>query len=269
MAGAILRRGKGSLRPLVVSYFAGSRELIDAVSDHTCVVGIGDSSPGFFRSASTKNPLLNDLIEDLLPRVGAEAFFPIVLMGFSAGCQAVRMQLIAEQFPTATLTVDGVHSSLPPQSWQIDVWRRWFEKCGADVPTTAPNEASGSDGRPVAIVTLTQIVPPTFTGTRATMEAVTGWDLPPGTKTDPGRSQSGNLIIYSYPGGQAEAHLDQARRVLPAKLRELAECLGFAPGDPPTPGQSVQPCGRKSGGSLVGLLVLALASGAVWWLVRK
>jgi hypothetical protein len=68
-----------------------------------------------------------------------------VLGGWSAGCSGIRARLIELnerasrdlKFPDgaavlnrlrALVLADGTHASLPPQPWQLDVWRPWIEK---------------------------------------------------------------------------------------------------------------------------------------------
>jgi len=165
VALAVSARGSGDVRPLVVVYHGGSAS---QVSRRATVVNIGSADPGFYRTASRLNPLLNDIIAEMAARVDAVAFFPIVLVGFSAGCQGVRRQLLARQYPTATVCVDGIHASIPPANSQIEPWRIWFEKCGADL-ASGPGSGSPSADLPIARVSLTQIpTAPRYPGARRT-----------------------------------------------------------------------------------------------------
>lgn len=59
----------------------------------------------------------------------------LVLGGWSAGCSGVRKRLLESAGDPywgpklrALVLADGTHASLPPQPWQLDVWRPWVEK---------------------------------------------------------------------------------------------------------------------------------------------
>lgn len=68
--------------------------------------------------------------------VGQPAFLVdgLVLGGWSAGCLGVRKRLLEmrDLYWSSKLRglvlADGMHASLPPQPWQLDVWRPWIEK---------------------------------------------------------------------------------------------------------------------------------------------
>lgn len=47
----------------------------------------------------------------------------VVLVGWSAGCQAVRGALLAGVRPLAVLALDGTSASMPPARWQLQTWR--------------------------------------------------------------------------------------------------------------------------------------------------
>ena len=56
----------------------------------------------------------------------------LVVIGFSAGCQAVRSAIVGAEFPPherlGIVAVDGTHASLPAEKWQVAVWRKLGEE---------------------------------------------------------------------------------------------------------------------------------------------
>jgi hypothetical protein len=250
----VVQAGKGAVRPLVVAYHAGGG-LAGSVSRGTAILSY--TAPGFERHYdhfSADSPNLDTIATDFGARLDAEAFWPIVLAGFSEGCQGIRTQLLAGFAPSAILAIDGTHSSLPPLAWQLDVWRGWFERCGAQLDEPPADDCEAVEAAPIAVVTFSQIqtkhAKNPYTSTRDTMEAVTGWALPPGpSSADPAVSCSGNVWLYSFPGADAETHIDQGTRVLPEALRGLATSLGFGPGGaPPLPPSAPPAPPRAPGG---------------------
>lgn len=148
-----------------------------------------------------------------------------ILVGFSAGCQALRAHLLAGARPDAIVAVDGTHASTPPhEASQIKPWK--------------DAASSARLGGPPLVASHTSIKPPTFLSTRETLELVTGWSLP---RFAEGRRQEGNLVVRSYPGADAAAHVDQARNALPRMLAEAIEMLGRQPASVPPPDTSPSP----------------------------
>ncbi len=168
-----------------------------------------------------------------------------------------------------------MHASDPPAAWQLDVWRDWFERCGADLAAPA-DQCEVNDERPIAIQTFTQIPTFGYLSTRDTAEAITGWSWPrPVSKEQPSTLCSGNVWIHAFPGGDAAAHVDQGTRVLPAAVEGVARQLGFgpdspappppAPDEPPTPPPGDEPTPLASAArrivpavALAGALALAI-----------
>lgn len=231
------QQGTGNLRPLVVAYHVSGAALLGKVSPRTTVASyVAKPLTGAYRTTSAANPTLDDLVQQLGAQLGAEAFWPIVLVGFSEGCQGIRHQLQRKLYPAATVAIDGVHASDPPaQASQIDVWREWFTRCGADL--SSPREqCEPIEGLPIAIQTFTQIPTFDYLSTSATARAITGWTWPRAASADdPATLCSGNVWIHSFPGGNAAAHEDQGQRVLPAAVEGLARELGFGPDSPAPP----------------------------------
>jgi hypothetical protein len=194
----VVQRGSG---PLVVCYLVGSHLDQD----------LRDALPGLPIVATGEAPLQGDLAGALraakaLP--GAD----LVLVGYSAGCQPVRKHLVDGVRPAAVVTIDGTHASMPPQTWQLEVWQdlaeraragecMWVASCTQQ--TYVERIAVGQPGRAMATVHV--------------LEKAVGQALPPGTGVN-----GGALRVFSYPSKDIDkqAHIDQQREVLPQLLRE-------------------------------------------------
>ena len=231
----LIQKGTGDTRPLLVQYFAAGSGL-DRLDPRTCVWGVGSTAPGFFASFSASNPRLPDLVEQAKKASGTAAFDSVVLLGFSAGNQGVRLQLREGYYPSATLCVDGVHSSSvvgPDNEWQLEVWRHWYDLCGAHLGGSPSRVAGVADrSAPIAWATASNIQPPTYASVIETQRRITNWvKMEPGaTREAPNPYSSGNVSIWCYPGGAAADHIYQAQVVLPDLLGQLATILGFGSG---------------------------------------
>lgn len=144
---------------------------------------------------------------------------PLVLVGYSAGCQPVRALLLLRVLPAAVVTIDGTHASMPPATWQIDVWRELA--------------AQARRGELVWVATCTQQlyterlpVGQRFTATRHVIERAVGQEFPAGAEL-----HEGGLHVVSYASADidAAAHVRQQREVLPAMLKRHIEqlCLAY------------------------------------------
>ncbi len=238
--------GKGHIRPLLVCYFVSialDDKIRAEVSDDTAILNL-TVPPGnqTYANLSSVNPPLPALLATWADKLGCEGFGPIVLLGFSEGCGGLRTQLLAGHTPTAIVAIDGIHSSDPPQEWQIDVWRKWFYKCGATLGPGGLGKPPEPSSPHHCRVTFSQIVPYGFRSVRKTIEQITAWgELEPGAVTDqdspnypgvPTEYRSGNVEVWSWPGVGKKAHIYQATAVLPTEVHFIASQLGFASLEP-------------------------------------
>ncbi len=207
----LVQAGSGATRPLVIVYHAGMPE--DVITQAT-----GPSACVLFDIESKYDTLDVPGSPDSLPvaiataqSLAGEAFTPspIILAAWSAGCQAVRSQLLAGYDADAIVCADGIHSATQPdQAQQIDPWRRYFAKARA--------------GERVALVSHSSIEPPTFNSVAKTLSIITGQSFDQrGPPEDPVVQRDGNLVFYSATGDDAPAHIAQARVVLPRMLADL------------------------------------------------
>ncbi len=90
--------------------------------------------PGWAIVATTTAPLsvVSSDLQAARKLVGVPSDTPVLLFGWSAGCQAVRACLISKIVdPWGVAVFDGTHANVPPADWQIDVWANLAERAGA------------------------------------------------------------------------------------------------------------------------------------------
>jgi hypothetical protein len=151
----------------------------------------------------------------------------VVLVGFSAGCQALRAYARDTRW-TALLAVDGVHSSAPPEASQIDPWRAAIASVVED-PTK----------RRACWFTYSAIDPDGFRSVRATLETIVPAWAPLGVGPSLEVAQTHTLgasrglegftdvEAFGFPGTDAAAHAAQVQVVLPRVLVWLFAELGL------------------------------------------
>jgi hypothetical protein len=215
----VVQGGSGMTRDLVVCYYIGSYAddaVRRAAPAHACV--INDT-----RSPTRRYTRLDKLGQDgMMPLADAigwakgrcdfQAVGYVIVGGFSAGGQAVRTQRMCKADPNAIFVADGNQCSSPPAAWQLVTLREYCERA--------------ADDEKVAVFSHPQIVPPTFTSTRRTMELITPFELDEsGPLDDPVETGEGNLQVWSYDGANAEAHRKQAQGVFAELLGRAVEML--------------------------------------------
>lgn len=202
-------KGEGAKRDLVVIYYLGEqgdlKERVARAAGNAIVLNDTRQPTKVYTSMATMETLSQTRAQ--AERVTGADVGRIILVGFSAGCQALRTLLLAGAQPDAIVAIDGTHSSSPPMGWQIDTWSKYAN--------------AARRGERVMVATHTMIVPPTYSSTKATLQAITGFDL-----TDPGFHSDGNLHVWGYAGNDQAAHINQARQVLPEALQFALSRLG-------------------------------------------
>lgn len=205
----LVSAGTGAARPLVCGYLIGDHldaDLRDALPG-ACLVAYdtpdGEPLPTTLRRARQL--------------AGVEAFGALVLLGFSAGVgRGVRQRLIDGAKPDAVVAIDGTHASLPPLSWQIEVWRALAERARRGealfVATHSCNTYTESLRAPHTA----------YQSTWTTLRQATGWPLGTTGPLPLGEETSeGDLHVHSYASAttDAAAHAKQQTVALPAMLR--------------------------------------------------
>lgn len=204
MAFRLVQQGEGNPRPLVVLYLVGSPldpELREALGQTPSIVAYDDPD--------------GDALPTTIARVEATtkaAVSDVILVGYSAGCKAVRRELMNGQDASGILTIDGTHADLPPAIWQIEVWRQYAERARRGerlfVATCTQNtyvETELPKGR-------------RYSSTVSVLRKVTGHALEP--SDNPAGEHDGALHVYSFSSAQTDsaAHAKQQTIVLPIML---------------------------------------------------
>jgi hypothetical protein len=151
---------------------------------------------------------------------GVSSLAPLVLLGYSAGCQGVRRHLLDGIRPSIVVAIDGTHASWPPAAWQIDVWRTLADDARSGDVTFA---ATCTQQRYTERLGAGQA----YASTRTVLERATGAELGPGVEV-----HDGKLHLWGYPSADIDgaAHMRQQREALPMVLRTIvAPALSRAP----------------------------------------
>jgi hypothetical protein len=210
----LLSAGRYDVRDLVVGYYVSPAlrgKLAAAAPDACILVDCATPTARYTRVGPGGIMSLKATVETA-ERLGRCRIRYVVAVGFSAGCQALRSLLLEGEQPDAIVAIDGIHSSSPPHAWQLDPWRAYADEARAE--------------RRVMLATHTQIEPPTFRSTGATVADVTGFP-----RQQQGRQRDGWLIVDAYQGRDAKAHQLQAQEVLPRAVGEALQVLAGQPAD--------------------------------------
>jgi len=223
MTFRIVQKGSGAKRNLVICYYIGryADHLIkSAVPETYCVINDTRTPTRRYTQLDTNMKTGIMPLKHVVKWVQQELDFTvnkIITGAYSAGAQAIRTLLVnaktGEDYPVVTFVADGTHCSLSPQDWQIDYWKQYC------------NDAKQE--KAIALFSHTQIIPPTFTGTRDTLRLITGFELiEKGTVTNPIVTKDGLCEVWSYAGANAQAHRIQAQIVFAQLLAKCVKLLG-------------------------------------------
>jgi len=168
----------------------------------------------------------------------------LILVAFSEGNQALRLQLISGVVPSALISIDGIHNSPWPgtkrgqtQNYHVEAYRSFAQRA--------------RDGERVFIITHSSIEPPDFAPVRQLVGNILYPDgeNPPETPqtidkyTQTGEFVQNGLLVEGWSGGDENAHIFQAKNRIPAKLQQARAMLdghtvGFELGTGRNPGLS-------------------------------
>ena len=209
----LMSSGRGAARDLVVVYHCDQSaksiqsDIANASGD---AIVVNDTGPAFASYYAT--PMKLEQVKAWACReAGALAIRRVLIAGFSEGCQAPRAHLRAGARPDAVVACDGTHASNPPAAEHIEPWKAMAARARA--------------GEAVFLASHTQIKPPTYLSTRETLELITGWHL---TEKEASHKE-GNLRVYSWPGADAAAHIEQCRLALPTMIAEAIDMMDAGP----------------------------------------
>lgn len=252
----LVQAGIGSTRPLVVVFHAASvvdAKLKAACGPRACIVNYSaEPMKGNYRTVGENGlPSVVDIGRDMGAQVNAQEFDPVVVVGFSEGCMAIRAQLTYDMKRHATsihgvVAVDGVHSSKPiPEAYtpayneQIQPWFQWLSFSDW-----------GKNKTRASVFTHTLIDPPTYTSVRETLAFIFGVDsFGKGLNDDsPAVLQQENVEVWSFPGNAAKDHSKQLLRQLPRALNRVLVLLGELDDNGPE-SQALEALIAKGGGA--------------------
>lgn len=153
----------------------------------------------------------------VLQRLGLSRVGSLVLAGYSAGCQSVRLALCPDRLDAlvgrvAVCAFDGSHASIPPASWQIDAWKRQAELA--------------REGRRLFLATCTmntytkRLQKNPFMPTVDVLRLATGARLEPSAARPVDDHHEGSLHLYAYDSAETDAiaHGRQLTRAMPELL---------------------------------------------------
>jgi len=216
----VIQKGSGPKRLCVIAFFVANREaLLSQLPREACVVADLDKTGGRFALPVGRGGV--DPIDKVLAQARAASgyFEPsaVVLVGWSAGCQAVREILRSGARPDAVLALDGTSGSCPPTEAQLAPWQAGAERArlGEMLLVLTHTLQVYTEQLPVASRYLS-----TLSGCRA----ITGWPLEQaGPVAAPVFRREGGLVVASYRSARmdAAAHVEQQTKALPDLLRRL------------------------------------------------
>lgn len=226
----VIQRGTGTRRDLVIGYHCAP---LAGLSPTACCVA--DLDGHYTRIGAGGVTSIGGTKAFVYLKVGPFEVASVTLVGFSAGCQAVRAQLIAGETPEAAILLDGTSGEPQPEEWQIAPYRELADRARL--------------GECLAVFTYTQ---QTYTETLPADERI-AWtghvvNLATGVPLSPGPDvhTDGRLHVLSYPSKKidAEAHTAQVTEALPRILREIVQPYLYdrRPTDPAPPPPAAIEC---------------------------
>lgn len=216
----IVQAGTGPRRLLFLSYFtANTAALLASIPPSACVmVDLDDAGGRFVRPPGRVGV---ETIGVAVARAMHEADFDtidgVILIGWSAGCEAVRELLRAGINVDAVVALDGCSGSVPPTADQLYPWESAASRARAgNACVVLTHTAMGYTERlPVAT---------RYESTTHTIAAITG--TTGGAMPAEGQTVTpidGALYVLAYPSGDIDgaAHIYQQTHVMPDVLRRI------------------------------------------------
>lgn len=209
MSFRLVQQGEGNPRPLVVLYLVG------APVDSDLREALGQT-PAIAAYDEPVGEALSITLSCAQAKMQADVS-DVILVGYSAGCKAVRRELMNGFDPAGVFTIDGTHADLPPLDWQIQIWQTYAER------------ARRSERLFVATCTQNTYVETSlpkggcYSATVSVLRRVTGYPLEP--SENPAGEHDGALHVYSFSSAPTDraAHGKQQTEVLPALLARHAK----------------------------------------------
>lgn len=223
MAIRVVQAGAGQVRDLVVVYFLAQQidDRVKAAAPGAIIVNDTRADPSIYGAIGTNGiEPIRDLAARMAKELGCE-IRTITLAGYSAGCKALRTQLLRTGSGgiDGIVAIDGTHASYPRTNdiIEIDPWRDFAEQAKTRRKVMTATHT---------MLTYTEKLPRPFMCTWNVLRRVTGWALAEqGGDDKPYVCTDGNLTIKSYAAADAAGHRFQGREALPACLAEVVQKL--------------------------------------------
>ncbi len=214
MLPRVVRARPGANPPLVICYHLTAQldgAILSALGSLPAVINVtGQPGKGLYRNAGID---LSEVLTFASHMVGYEQG-PLILVGFSEGCQALRSILLSGGTPTAVVAIDGTHGDWPTrQPWQLESWRGAFERACQDNGCLFAASHSG-------LTYVESLKPPhiPYASSWRVLREVTGWPLAVSASVhQPVISREGGAVVYST---DSQDHVAQATGILPRILRD-------------------------------------------------
>ncbi|MEZ4301352.1 MAG: hypothetical protein R3B70_40840 [Polyangiaceae bacterium] len=183
-----------------------------------CAMG-GDAGPYAIVSAADIEPL-GQVVVRARRQAGPFSVRGVALVGYGAGCRAVREQIREGARPDVVVAIDGVSGPpgpIPPDEYYLGPWRVVADRArrGECLAIFTHTSETYMEALPEG-----QRAPSTLTALRE----ITGFDLSALTPGDPPSSaRDGGLLVASYPSRSLDriAHAAQRTMALPQIMRDL------------------------------------------------
>lgn len=218
----IMQKGHGATRILVLAYFVADKHaLLSRLPGSACVIVDNDDKGGRFSRVPGKGGVdtLAQVVDKARREAGVFDVEAIILIGWSAGGQAVREQLRAGMRPEVVVELDGASGSVPPNADQIAPWKDAAE--------------AARRGELCFILTATQLtytrsLPPADRFESTVYVATELWNrerpLSPAELLTPGAYQDGSFLVEVHASGTMDgaAHRREQNEHLPDLLGRVA-----------------------------------------------
>jgi len=210
--------GSGAVRDLVIAYHVAplvTGPKIAEAAPEACV--LVEMNNGLSSAYELRNGLvpLPEAVAKAKEMAGEDFEVGLlILVGFSAGCEALRQHLNQGYLPSVMLALDGTHASSPPNpETQLQAWQVFCQLA--------------KDEQRVARITHTQIDTYGYLPTKVVAPMLAEIDDAPAVASDdpmPHTTQHvGWLWLDAYEGKVGDDHNNQQRKVLEPSLAEIVE----------------------------------------------
>lgn len=179
---------------------------------------------------------------------------PLVLAGFSEGCDGVRAQLLRRVLPEACIAIDGIQTSFDVRTegplWEKEVepWQRYIDECSGrgfrkrgELPAFMVSATSMVTHKQRSMLqSIPVIVTDIYLYNSVPMQE--SYIKEQGYMSVP---EGGfNITVKRYPGKDGVAHAEQGKAVLPASLWQICNAGGhidLGKKAPPKPSPATPP----------------------------